>query len=243
MVNTMNKINTNNLTPGDVVRVKGRLIYSRLIRKISGEELQRRNQQIKTKYPITVPYNTATVCDAQILCKDPNHPTLLEQWAQEHFFKSKTVNASGYSFTAINKGEANPWIGQWEENGKVNQVYPENELAAGLEVILILNVFKTSQNNGVGLSGVIVKEPIKLYVPNDPTAILGQFGYQFIAHPAPQTVSNNIDVSAASPQVQAAMPVPTNQTTSFATDQSAMNPFQEDNGNEGLRYTPQSRGI
>lgn len=178
-----NPISTNQLKPGDTALVRGNLTYGRLINKIEGEELIKRN--MKQKYPIKTPYTTASICNAHVVAADPQNPTLFEQWIQNGFYTSKAEGATGYSFSANNKGNSTPWIGQEVNQGKVEQVYPEGELANGLEVTLALRVFATSQNNGVSLEGVIVHEPIKLYSPNSPESVLNAHGYQFVAKPAP----------------------------------------------------------
>lgn len=243
----VNSINTNQLTPGDSIMIRGRLQYSRLTSKIQGEELAKRNRG--QRYPITTPYTTATICDAQIITKNPSHPSLFEQWAQNHLYTSKAEGTTGYAFSANNKGNSLPWIGVEESKGNVHQVYPEGELAKDLQVTLVLSVFKTSQNNGVGLDGVIIHEPLRLFSPNDATSVLKQHGYNFIAENPP--VQNEINPTAQANGVQPGFqsyednnyfdesvpmydnPVP---------NQMPQNPFGQNDMQGGIRYNPQDRG-
>lgn len=232
-----NPISTNQLTPGESLMIRGRLQYSRLTSKIEGEELARRNQG--QRYPITTPYTTATICDAQIIAKDPSHPSLFEQWAQNRLYTSKAEGATGYAFSANNKGNSLPWIGVEESKGTVHQVYPEGELAKDLQVTLVLSVFKTSQNNGVGLDGVIVHEPLRLFSPNDAASVLKQHGYNFIAENPPvhepnqafQSYENNQYFDESVPMYD--NPVP---------NQMPPNPFGQNDMRGGIRYNPQERG-
>lgn len=260
-----NPISTNQLKPGDTALVRGTLTYGRLINKISGDELAKRN--VGQRFPIKTPYTTASICNAHVVAADPQNPNLFEQWIQNGFYTSKAEGATGYSFSAINKGNSTPWIGQEVDQGKVEQVYPEGELANGLEVTLALRVFATSQNNGVSLEGVIVHEPIKLYSPNSPESVLNAHGYQFVAKPAPVKEEENItqsegydenaqmyengqtDTSTAqmpnNPYGNQKDPQMTQQPTpqpNQPPQQPPSNPLGQGNNQGGIRYNPENRG-
>ena len=237
-----NPISTNELRPGSSVMIRGRLQFSRLTSKIEGKELEERNKN--SRFPIDKPYTTATICDARIIMQDPENPSKIEQWAQYEMYQSKAEGASGWSFSRINKGNDLPWIAEMNESGDAQQVYPEGELAKDLDVTLVLSVFKTPMNNGVGLDGVIVHEPIRLFSSNDPASVLKQHGFNFIAAEKPtvepeeseqptepnyeedNTFDENVEMVDNNPQPQ----------------QMPQNPFGQNQNQGGLRYNPEDRG-
>lgn len=233
-----NPISTNSLKPNETVRIRGKLSYGRIVTKIDGDELRDRNKN--TRFPVNRPYNTITIDDAKVLRKDPNNPTLFEQWAENGMFKSHRENAVGFSFTATNKGTLNPWIGQRINENQAKQVYPNAELANGLEVTLILRVFKASPNNGVTLAGVIVEEPIKLYSPNSPESIMAEYGIEFITEDNPEQKEETPE------PMQEVEPNTQNLTAKInETDVMPPNPLASDatmNTNQGIKYNPQERG-
>lgn len=244
-------IDTNQLQPGDTVLIRGHLTYGRLVHKIQGKELEERNR--KAKYPITKPYTTATICDAQVLAKDPNSLSLLEQWAKNRFFVSSMKESSGYSFSANNKGKNTPWIGQQTGTGVVEQVYPEGELARGLDVTLVLSVFRTKINNGVSLDGVIVHEPIRLFSTHDPKSVLAPYGLEFIEKPKPEEYpEGDGELNLGESGYDSTIPMMDNAPNpdlapSTPSDMPQMaqmpqNPYANPNPNEGIRYNPQERG-
>lgn len=240
-----NPINTNKLKPGSTVMIRGRLQFSRLTSQFEGKELEERNK--KAKYPSKRPYTVATICDARVLAEDPENPNIFEQWAQYELYESQADGATGYSFSRTNKSDNLPWIGEETSPGVVNQVYPEGELAKGLDVTLVLSAFKTQMNNGVGLDGVIVHEPIRLFSNNDPASVLKQHGFNFIAAEKPtvepeeskeseqptepnyeedDTFDEDVEMVDNNPQPQ----------------QMPQNPFGQNQNQGGLRYNPEDRG-
>lgn len=182
-------VTTNQLTPGTLIAVRGKLSYSRLTSRIEGEELRKdmaRRQQ-KGWIPIDKPYTTATIEQAEVICKNAQNRTPEEVYALESLYTSPTKPQVGYQYTANNKGTFSlPYIAQRDmaNPNLVKQVLPEGELASGLDVTLILRVFKGKPNNGVTLDGVIVNEPIRYYDSARAGAGLDQLGISFEALPA-----------------------------------------------------------
>lgn len=191
-------ISLNQLTPNTTVLVRGKLAFSRLAKQIDGEELQKDMQRRQQKgwIPIDKPYTTATINNAQLIC--PNgQKSLADTYVEERFFQSKSSHASGWSYTANNKGKNLPYICEMKGQNAV-QIIPESELANGLDVTLVLRVFKGKPNNGLSLDGVIVNEPIRYYVGNNAGAGLADLGITFVPAAAP----------AAAPVAESAAPAP-----------------------------------
>lgn len=194
MAKTQRTVELNSIRPNTTFLVRGKLAYSRLVNKIEGQALQDdiRSRRQRGIHPIDKPYTTATINDAVVVVKDPNNLAPQEIYAQESFYASRAEGASGYSYSAVNKGNQTPWIGEEVSPGNIVQVYPDGELANGLEVTLVLRVFGTKTvNNGLSLDGVIVHEPIRTFASNRTQEILGDHGYTFTATEAPKPVKED----------------------------------------------------
>lgn len=180
-------INTNQLTPGTLIQIKGRLKYSRLLSRIDGTELQKdinRRQAKGQMYYLTKPYTQATICDAQIIYKNPSAKTEADIFAEESLYLSKSQGYSGYCYNAHNTSPNSlPWIGTRAADGSVDQIIPDGELAPDQIVTLIMKVYKTKQNNGISLEGVIVESPDVQYYGKNITKELEANGIIF--RPAP----------------------------------------------------------
>lgn len=157
-------IDTNKLTPGKLIRIRGNVAYSRLAKQIAGNELAEDMERKRKagRIPIDRPYTTITICNATILTEGPQ-PTLEEQYIEERLYKSSMERSQGYSFTINDKGKYLPVVAELDNNNTANQVKMAKELASGLDVTLVLRVFKGSPNNGVALHMVLVNEPVKFY--------------------------------------------------------------------------------
>lgn len=162
-------ITTNQLTPGRIFLVRGKVGFSRLTSRIEGEELQQDIQRRRSKgwLPIEKPYTTITINQAEVIVKDRNNIQPEEQYAIESLYTSSSQRGQGgYSYTANNKGtRALPYIAVTRAGAQdvVDQIQPEGELANGLDVTLVMRVFKGKPNMGVSLDGVIVNEPIRYF--------------------------------------------------------------------------------
>ena len=257
-------IQNNQLQAGTTFAVRGKLAYSRIVSKIEGEELERDIQRRKMKgwIPIERPYTTVTVNSAAVIYKDPNVKTPEEIYAEESFYTSQAQKAQGFSYTTNNKGNNLPWIGQMksDNSSQVDQIYPEGELASGLDVTLIMRVFQGKPNKGVALDGVIVNEPIRYF--NNAQAGFGvdSLGLTFnhAAAPAPtmpaqkatprttpeaapfapaQPVANYGDPNANAFSAGQQAPAPQAQP---ATEPMPTNPLPyQDGQGGGIRYNPQ----
>lgn len=162
-------ITTNQLTPGRIFLVRGKVGFSRLTSRIEGEELQQDIQRRRSKgwLPIEKPYTTITINQAEVIVKDRNNIQPEEQYAIESLYTSSSQRGQGgYSYNANSRGtRALPYIAVTRAGaqGVVDQIQPEGELANGLDVTLVMRVFKGKPNMGVNLDGVIVNEPIRYF--------------------------------------------------------------------------------
>lgn len=259
-------VNLNQLAPNATVLVRGKLAYSRLAKQIDGEELQKDMQRRQQKgwIPIEKPYTTATINNAQVIYANPQQKTPVEIYVEEHFYQSRSQHAQGWSYTANNKGKNLPYICEMKGNNAM-QVIPEGELANGLDVTLVLRVFKGKPNNGLSLDGVIVNEPIRYYNGGNAGAGLANLGITFVpaaapaAAPASAPVTESVEPAAP---VQAPATAPANFPADdnpfggpvsapvgnpYATQPAAGMPFGAPQGGfqpaqpqQGIRYNPNS---
>lgn len=197
-------ISTNDLNPNTNFLISGTVGFSRISKRIEGEELQKDIQRQKALGRRVIhdkPYTSLSINNAQVLIATPGKPTIEESYAQEHLYKSSAKGATGYSFTGRNKSATLPAVYVHDPNNP-NKVVPMNEpltgeLAVGLRVTLIMRTFKSPQNNGVSLDGVILDEPIRYYSSNT----LDLSAYGITVEGAPQAPIQD----AAEPET----PVPT----------------------------------
>lgn len=240
---------TNDLQPGTVFMVRGKLVYSRLISQIEGEELQKditKRQQMGW-IPITKPYTTATISQAQVIYKNPNHKLPEEIYAEESLFTSSAQRAQGgFSFTGLNKGYKLPYLGVLRPGATavVDQVIPEGELANALDVTLVMRVFQGKPNRGVTLDGVIANEPIRYYNSDEPGTGLSDMGITF--HKA-ETERKPEETPVVTPKpAKTVNPNPYTSSTPIQSVSQTLMTYGDDNTEDtpeqptGIRYNPQT---
>lgn len=161
-------VNTNQLTPGTMYMVRGKVSYCRLLRKIDGEELKKDNdrRRASNRPEATKPYTTITIKNAQVVRANPNAPeTPAETYARESLYTNK--NDGALCLTVENKGKE-PWFARHQHddiaNPNIQQFCPTAELASGMDVTLVMEVYQAKPNNGVGLQGIILNEPVKYFM-------------------------------------------------------------------------------
>jgi hypothetical protein len=162
-------VNAAQLTENTFVFIRGKLGYARLTRLIEGAELtasdQRRAQNGMT--PIGKPHTTATITEAEVVSKDPANPTLEDRFVEERRYVSKKNPASGLNYSIDSKGSGLPtiFIPSAAGDGISEQDFSGQELAQGLDVTLMLRVYKPNgySNRGLALEQVIVNEPVRYY--------------------------------------------------------------------------------
>lgn len=236
-------IATNDLTPGSVFRVRGRLGFGRLTSQIDGEELQKdiNKRQQNGWIPIDRPYTTATINQAQVVYQTPGQKLPEEIYAEESLYTSRAKRAQeqgGFTFTGVNKGYDLPWVGQLKAGTQsvIDQVIPEGELDNNLDVTLVMRVFKGKPNNGVTLDGVIVNEPIKYYNNQAAGAGLEELGITFNKADIPEVVE---ETKVDTPPVQETTVQQQQQQQGGNPYQAA--PVQQQEGGNPYQAAPQQQ--
>lgn len=167
-MNNNYKIQANQLTVNAKIYVEGITTYSRLAKRIEGEELakDKKRKQQRGMVIIDKPYTTISIEDAKIRPQNPAALSLEEQYVQERFYMKSNVGNT-YVYNINNKSPFLPPVSQFDPTTKVAQQVNLNgkELATGLKVLLCLSVYqsKTWGGKGISLDGVIVMEPIRYY--------------------------------------------------------------------------------
>lgn len=164
-------VNSSDLRDGQQIVVKGILSFSRLAKVIDGKELADRvaaERARNVKFPTDKPHTTITIVDAEVLPANPAAATLEEQYVHERIFQyKKGDNAGKNALTVDNKGSYLPVVLAPSETtpGTYEQVKLERDLASGIPVTLVLNIFGSQgyANKGVGLQQVVLHEAVKYY--------------------------------------------------------------------------------
>ena len=160
-------VSANQLTEGTSVHVRGKLAFARLTRLIEGDELAKSDQRKVQNgmNPVGKPHTTATITEAEVVFADPANPTIEEQFVSERRYASKKNPDSGANYSIDSKGTNLPIIAIPSENGNYDQDLSGQELAQGVDVTLVLRVYKPKgfSNRGLALDQVIVNEAPRYY--------------------------------------------------------------------------------
>lgn len=196
-------ITTNKITPNTLFFIRGKVGFCRIASRVEGEELEKDIERRRSRgwNAIEKPYTTITIHDAQVLVRDQQNPSLAERYAMESLY----VNKDGItSYTANSKSPVSlPYVAVAHTDNPmvVDQVKPEGELANGLDVTLVMRVFKSARNNGVGLDGVIVNEPVRYFTGIGASGSdLDKYGITF------NPLKDADDIAPAQPAQQPAVP-------------------------------------
>lgn len=192
-------IQSNQLTPGATYLVRGKVAFSRITRQTTDEERERENK--RRMYPQDRNYSNMSIYDAQVLAKDPQNPTIEEKYAAECLYRSASQSYPGNNFSAMNKTQKLPAVGELQGNNQYVEIKPTAELATGLDVTLVMRVYKPTgqRNNGVSLDRVLINEPVKYYGgSSEVDNALKDFGLTFVAMPPQkQETVDGVNTAAA----------------------------------------------
>jgi hypothetical protein len=162
-------ISANQLTEGTSVFIRGKLAFARLTSLIEGAALAASDQRKVQNgmSPVGKPHTTATITEAEVQFADPANPTVEEQFVSERRYASKKNPASGANYSIDSKGTNLPIIAipSDKNDGTYDQDTSGQELAQGLDVTLVLRVYKPKNfaNRGLSLDQVIVHEAPRYY--------------------------------------------------------------------------------
>lgn len=158
------------LREGSIIVIKGKLAFSRLAKVIDGQALAdsvARQRAQGRLYPTDKPHTTVSLVDVELLPENPAALTPEEIFVQESIYVSKQgENAGRTGYNIDNVGTSLPPVLELDPaTGTYSQVEITSDLDTGLEVMLVLNVFKPKsyEKRGIGISQVLVNEPIRYY--------------------------------------------------------------------------------
>ena len=209
------KIKVQDLEVGAEVVIKGELGYSRwLTQLLDGEDLQKRindDMNIRhSKYPNKDPRTEAQLVNAEIVCKDPQNPTLAETYAHDRIYPNK----DGQQCFTIERKKGLPRFGIRQANGRIKQFKPEGKhFGEGNIVTCYYKVYQPENfaNKGFGLQCVIFENEPIYYVgsglPGGDWDLLPEDASQQTQQAAPvqQPVAQTVPTQQAAP-VQQAVP-------------------------------------
>ncbi|ROR76023.1 hypothetical protein SAMN06295974_3831 [Plantibacter flavus] len=205
------------LREGQQVLVRGNISFSRLASLVEGEALARSIEQAKSRgslYPTKVPHTTINIVNARVVPGDPTNPTLEEQFVNEKIFPvKKGENAGKPGFGLDSKSTYLPTILEPdpEHEGQYRQVVLERDLASGLDVTIVINIFKNGdfEKRGLGLQQVVLHEELRYFASGVSAAQLAARGIVVHGDVKPVTgVAAGPVAGAAAPQAAvAAAPV------------------------------------
>ncbi len=162
-------ISASQLTEGTSVFIRGKLAFARLTSLIEGAALAASDQRKVQNgmSPVGKPHTTATVTEAEVQFADPANPTIEEQFVAERRYVSKKNPDTGANYSIDSKGTNLPIIAIPSDkgDGTFDQDTSGQELAQGLDVTLVLRVYKPKNfaNRGLSLDQVIVNEAPRYY--------------------------------------------------------------------------------
>lgn len=164
-----NSVSASDLTEGTTVLIRGELAYSRLTRPIEGTELVASDQRKVQNgiSPVGKPHTTVTITKAEVQYADPSNPTLEERFVAERCYTSKKNPDAGANYSIDSKGSNLPIIAipAASGDGTFDQDMSGQELARGLDITLVIRVYKPKNysQRGLALAQVIVHETPRYY--------------------------------------------------------------------------------
>lgn len=174
------KLTTDQLNPGDVVTLTGKVAFSRIANRIEGEELARDIEAAKKRgqfNPIDKPYWKLALKEVSLIPQSgqATNLTLAEQYiANQRVFQSTTHPEYGNQYTATSKSPYRPQVFDGTQN-PAPEIILDGELDTDLTVVIQMEVFGMPQgHNGIGLKQVIVMEPVRYWQPK--TEMLSNLG-------------------------------------------------------------------
>jgi hypothetical protein len=231
-------VSAGQLTEGISVFIRGKLGFARLTRLIEGAELAASDQRKVQNgmSPVVRQHTTSTIPEAEVQFADPANPTVEEQFVSERRYVSKKNPDTGVNYSIDSKGNDLRLpivaIPSAAGDGTYDQDGSGQELAQGLDVTLVLSVYKPKNfnNRGLALEQVIVHEPPRYYNTGGvATRELAARGIVFNTPPRPVQVQSGSVVDAAEHTVGTEVedvlsfpaPQPTAQTQAPAVEPAA----------------------
>ncbi|MGY4541176.1 hypothetical protein ACVWY0_001085 [Arthrobacter sp. UYNi723] len=196
------QVTASQLTPNTTVHIKGKLTYSRLAKLVDGEDLAKADaMRLKNNMnAIGRAHTSVNLSEAEVVFANPASPTPEEIFVSERRYISSKHADHGQCYSMDNKSTNLPIVGVTNEAGEVEQIVLESDLAAGLEVTLVLRVYKPKgySNCGLSLDLVLLHEPVRYYNPGVNTGELAARGIIFAAPPKQVSGADAVAAGATS---------------------------------------------
>lgn len=176
-------VKTNALVPGQIMIMDGYVHFSRITRRLDGEDLERDMQIRRQKGLVEIkePYASLNLKDVTPLY---TNDASVDTYMRESIFQGAVAN----QYTAISKSRKNangeymfplPKCYQIQEDGSFQEFIPRAEFAQDLHVRVVLRVYAGTPNNGISFDAVLVLEPVKYYESSNIAKNLEQLGLVF----------------------------------------------------------------
>lgn len=204
--NTQNirKISTNEIAPGSIAYVRGKVAYSRIATMYTQEEVEERamrDREIGLTNPPTKPYTEITLKDVKIEIIGEQNPVFNDYIQNQKFYVTKNEpNVPHYGIR--NKGNRVPNVFQKTGENTLQKITLEDELAKDMDVTLMLNCYSSKRgfNNGIGLQCVILNEPVRYFSGSESASELEKAGFNILPEAEPETTETANEEPAEQPE-------------------------------------------
>lgn len=167
----MSRVTPDQLRDGQVARVRGKILFSRLSSLITGKALEKRIEaarKIGHRYPTTVPHIVVIIADAQVVYANPSAPTPEEVYLAQKLrpiARGRGAGTMGFNFE--NRRKELPVVMEQdpESPGSHRPLVLEQDLAHGLDVTIVLEAFTSRKykNKGLMIRHIVLNEPVRYH--------------------------------------------------------------------------------
>ena len=198
------KISTNDITPGAIAYVRGKVAYSRIATMYTQEEVEERAVRDRARgltNPPTKPFSEITLKDVKIEIIGEQNAVFNDYLQNQKFYVTKNEpNTPHYSIR--NKGNRVPNVFQKTGENTLQKMTLEDELARDMDVTLMLNCYSSKKgfNNGIGLQCVILNEPVRYFSSAGSTSELGKAGFNILPEVESETAEPTNETPAEQPE-------------------------------------------
>ena len=237
-------IKSNALTPGQILIVEGKVYFSRITKRLDGEDLQRDMQSRKNAglQPITDPYASLTLYDT---VAQATGNQVADTYLYESIYQGKKGVPNQFVATSKSKKNADgtyknplPRCYEIQSDGTFKEFVPRSEFAQDLKVRIVQRVYAAEPNNGISFDAILVMEPVRYYERNDTVNTLSQLGINI-------TPLTEAERAAQTPKVEIPAPVvtpvvtPVTGSTQISGNQFTSVPNTNQNPYAGQTVNPQ----
>lgn len=198
------QVHATQLTANATVLLRGKTTFSRLAKLIDGQDLinSDANRVKNGMNPVGRAHTSINLAEAEVLFADPANPTPDEFFVHERRFTSDKHPDRGHCYSFDNKSTNLPIVGKKNAAGEVEQVVLTGDLAADLDVTLVLRVYqpKGYANRGLSLDLVLLNEELRYY---NSGVNAGELATRGIVFATPPRQISGVGANGAEENVQA----------------------------------------